>query len=207
MFDLDGTVVNTIPLIIASYEHAMVSVLGVRPLPQEARGWIGETLYSTFGRRYPERAAELVDSYVAWNQAHLNELLEDFPGVPELLADLSASGATVGVATSKRRVSAENTLVAAGLAGRLQVTVAMEDTTSHKPAPDPLLLALDHLGGSPDRAAYVGDAVVDILAAKAAGMASIAVSWGAGDRGDLVSAGADAVVDTVPELRRLLLPS
>lgn len=198
---------NTIPLIIASYEHAMVEVLGVRPTPEEARGWIGETLYGTFGSRFPERAQELVDSYIAWNLAHLDELLEDFPGTPELLAALHASGAVVGVATSKRRVSAESTLRSAGLEGAIDVTVAMEDTALHKPSPEPLLLAVERLGGRPAEAVYVGDAVVDVRAARAAGMASIAVTWGAASRASLEAAGPDLLVETIAELRSLLLPS
>lgn len=206
VFDLDGTVVNTIPLIIASYEHAMRDVLGEVPSAAEARAWIGQTLYATFGTRHPERAQELVDSYVAWNAAHLPELLQDFPGTPELLAALTDAGVTIGVATSKRRVSAENTLRHAGLAGLLEVTVAMEDTDAHKPGPEPLLLALERIGGRPSQAAYVGDAGVDVLAAQAAGMASIAVTWGAGARDDLAAIRPDALVDSVAELRSLLLP-
>lgn len=201
VFDLDGTVANTIPLIIASYEHAMLSVLGVRPTSSEARGWIGRTLYDTFSERYPERARELVDSYIAWNGEHLAELLEDYPGTPELLADLRAAGVTIGVATSKRLVSATNTLKAAGLAALLPLVVSMEDTVMHKPSPEPLLLALDRLGARAVDAVYIGDAVVDVLAARAAGMAVIAVTWGAGDRADLEAAGPVAVVDTVAELR------
>lgn len=206
MFDLDGTVVNTIPLIIASYEHAMLHVLGERPTQDEARSWIGQTLYGTFGARYPEQAQQLVESYVAWNEAHLPELLEEFAGVDDLLGALRGAGVRVGVATSKRRASAENSLRYAGLGELLSVTVAMEDTTVHKPDPAPLLLALDRVGARPDEAAYVGDAAVDVLAAKAAGMAAIAVSWGAAPRADLEAAGADVVLDSVAELQDLLLP-
>ena len=197
--------VNTIPLIIASYDHAMWAVLGVRPSPEEARGWIGQTLYGTFSARHPERAQELVDSYVAWNAEHLSDLLEDYPGVEELVAELSASGATIGVVTSKRHVSATNTLRAAGLDGHLPLLVAMEDTAVHKPNPAPLLLALQRLGVRAAECVYIGDAVVDVLAAKAAGMASIAVTWGAGDIADLVAAGPLAIVDTMEELRAHLL--
>lgn len=204
-FDLDGTVVNTIPLIIASYEHAMWSVLGVRPTTDEARGWIGQTLHATFSQRYPEKAEELVDSYIAWNLDHLAELLQEYPGVDELLAELCASGSTIGVVTSKRHGSAASTLESAGLAGRLPVLVAMEDTAVHKPSPEPLLLALERRGARLAESVYIGDAVVDIQAAKAAGMDVIAVTWGAGERAALQAAGPLAVVDTMAELRDQLL--
>ncbi len=196
---------NTIPLIIASYEHAMWSVLGARPTVEEARGWIGQTLHDTFRARYPDRAAELVDSYTAWNGDHLAELLEDYPGTAELLAEIHASGATVAVVTSKRLASAANTLEAAGLTDLLPLVVTLEDTALHKPSPEPLLLALDRLGARPEEAVYIGDAVVDVLAARAAGMAVVAVTWGAGERADLQAAGPTAVVDTIAELRAQLL--
>lgn len=197
--------VNTIPLIIASYEHAMWDVLGERTSPEEARGWIGQTLYSTFHARHPAHAQQLIDSYVTWNAEHLPELLQDFPGTPELLDALAAADVVTGVATSKRRASAERTLRYAGLDGRLPVTVAMEDTEVHKPRPEPLLLAVQKLRGEPARAAYVGDAVVDVQAAKAAGMTAIAVSWGAADRDALAAASPDHLLDTVAELEELLL--
>ena len=205
VFDLDGTVVNTIPLIIASYEHALTSVLGVRPEPAEAKSWIGETLQETFSRRYPERAAELVASYVTWNAANLATLAQRYVGMDALLAELVAAGVQIGLATSKRRLSAENTVKFAGLADRIAVTVAMEDTELHKPSPQPLLLALSRLGADPGHSVYIGDAAVDVLAARAAGMDAIAVTWGAGERSGLAAAGPTAIVDTMPELRRLLL--
>ena len=121
------------------------------------------------------------------------------------MTELSASGATIGVVTSKRHVSATNTLRAAGLDGHLPLLVAMEDTAVHKPNPEPLLLALQRLGVRATDCVYIGDAVVDVQAAKAAGMASIAVTWGAGERAYLLAAGPLAIVDTMEELRAHLL--
>lgn len=122
-----------------------------------------------------------------------------------MLSDLARAGIKFGVATSKRRHSAELTLGYSGLDQILPVTVAMEDTAVHKPDPAPLVLALERLGTVAAAAVYVGDAVVDVAAAKAAGMAVIAVTWGAGTREELVAAEPSAVVDTVAELRSLLL--
>lgn len=206
VFDLDGTVVDTIALIIASYRHAMWSVLGVRPTPEETRGWIGKPLYDTFAERYPDRVAELVASYLAWSIEHLPELLQRYPGMAELLAELNRAGVATGVVTSKRRASAARTLEAADLGDRIGIVVAMEDTALHKPNPEPLLLGLQLLDARPEQAVYVGDAVVDIQAARAAGMAAIAVTWGAGERAALLAAGPLVLVETVEQLRAELLP-
>lgn len=205
VFDLDGTVVNTIPLIIASYEHALWTIVGEHADVAEARSWVGETLRDTFHRRYPEHAEQLIDAYIEFNLRELPLRVERFDGIAALLADLGTAGLTCGVATSKRRRSAELTLEAVGLAGAIDVTVAMEDTASHKPQPEPLLLALERLGARAQDAVYIGDAAVDVLAARAAGMDVIAVTWGAGLPSALAAAGPTAVVDTVEQLRGLLL--
>ena len=87
----------------------------------------------------------------------------------------------------------------------VEVVGALEDTTRHKPEPDPLLEAARRLGIDPASAVYVGDATVDVLAAQAAGMAAVAVTWGAGERDALVATGPQAVFDSVGELTAYLL--
>lgn len=203
LFDLDGTLANTIELIIGSYQHAVREVLGQEVVPAEARDWIGEPLSATFARRYPGFVEELTEAYLVWNQSHMASLLTDYPGIVELLGDLRVAGTRVGVVTSKRRASAERTLSLVGL--EIPVLIAMEDTATHKPEPGPLLAAIDALGISAGEAVYIGDAVVDVLAARAAGLASVAVTWGAGLPAALETARPDVMVDTVAELRDVLL--
>jgi pyrophosphatase PpaX len=82
--------------------------------------------------------------------------------------------------------------------------VTAEDTERHKPGPEPILHALELLGGTPSDAVYVGDARYDVLAARAAGVAAVAVTWGAGDEDALRAAGPDAVVGTPAELAAVL---
>ncbi len=111
-------------------------------------------------------------------------------------------------ATSKLLGPAEAALRLTGLDVYLsgpQALVTLEDTTEHKPDPAPLLVAVERMGGSVAEAVYVGDAVVDVRAARAAGMAAVAVTWGAGARADVVAARPDVVADTVDDLRAALL--
>ena len=86
-----------------------------------------------------------------------------------------------------------------------QILAASEDTTDHKPNPAPLLHGAARLSVPVQQCVYVGDAVVDIQAAQAAGMASIAVTWGAGDRDALIAAAPDHLADTAEQLQHLLL--
>jgi pyrophosphatase PpaX len=203
VFDLDGTVADTIGLIIASYDHAVNEVLGYHLDPDLCRSWIGQTLVATFRSLWPGQADELVASYREFNELHHDDWVAQYPGVRELLSELTAAGVATGIATAKSREKAERSVSVLGLP--VAVTVAMEDTSAHKPDPAPLLLAVDRLGGTPRQAVYVGDAVVDVHAAKAAGMASIAVTWGAGHPDALAAAGPTAAATTADELRALLL--
>lgn len=196
--DLDGTVADTIGLIIASYQYALGTVLGRKASADECRDWIGMTLRDTFADRYPDHIEELMAAYLDFNSRNATEMIRPFPGISDLVSSLIAAGGVVVVATSKRRSSAQLSLDLVGL--ELPVTVAMEDTALHKPHPEPLLLALERLGVRADQAVYLGDAVVDIKAARAAGMAVIAVTWGAGREADLRDQEPDAVANDAAEL-------
>ncbi len=203
--DLDGTLVDPIDLIIASYQHAFREVLGEEQDEAVIRTWIGQPLIRAFRTGWPDHADELYASYLTWNHANTERLIRTYAGVAEMLAALRSAGVQVAAATSKLRVPAEMALHFTGLEDHVGVLVALEDTTEHKPHPAPLLLALERLGAHPSRAAYVGDAVVDVQAARAAGMSAVAVSWGAGARADLVAVAPDVLADTAADLQTALL--
>lgn len=205
LFDLDGTLVDTIALIVASFDHALTSVVGAgRPEPQ-VRAWIGRRLGEVFASEYPEQAQELEATYVEWNRAQAPLLIRRYDGVEDLLRGLLDVHQRMGVVTSKRRGAAIQALQIAGLDGLIDIVAASEDTTAHKPEPAPLQHGAARLSVPIEQCVYVGDAVVDIEAARAAGMASIAVTWGAGDPEALAVAGADHLVESPAALYALLL--
>lgn len=107
--------------------------------------------------------------------------------------------------SSKKADTVRQGLRVVGLEGLIDVVAGMDETERHKPEPDPLLFAAAQLGVDPAHCVYVGDAGVDVLAARAAGMAAVAVTWGAGTRGELESLGPAAVVDSVAGLSDTLL--
>ncbi|MEO7236160.1 MAG: HAD-IA family hydrolase [Lapillicoccus sp.] len=205
VFDLDGTLVDTIGLIVASYQHAFTTVLGREEDEAMIRSWIGQPLIRGFRAIDAGHADELLSTYLAWNRANTERLIRRYAGIDTLLADLTSAGVRVAAATSKLRVPAQEAVRLTGLTAYLDVLVTMEDTDAHKPDPAPLLLAVDRLGTSPGDAVYVGDAVVDVRAARNAGMAAVGVTWGAGTREAVVGSAPDAVADTVDELRAVLL--
>jgi pyrophosphatase PpaX len=206
LFDFDGTLADTIPLIIASFRHTVAEVLGVDLPEAEARSWIGRTLADTFGERYPAHARRMVETYRDWSLTHHDELIRTVEGVPTLLDGLVAAGCRLGVVSSKSEAVVRRGLTAVGIDHDFGVIIGLEATTEHKPKPDPLLHAAAELGAAPSECAYVGDAVVDVRAALAAHIRPIGVTWGAGERDELVTAGASAVVDTAEELLDVLVP-
>ena len=204
LFDLDGTLADTIGLIVASYNHAFRTVLGEERDEAEIRAWIGRPLLESFAAVSPEHAVELDEVYRAWNLAQTESLLREYAGVRDLVTDLVEADVQVGVVTSKRRQTALMALRGVGLEGRLPLLATLEDTERHKPLPDPLLHAVAVLGVEPPSCVYVGDAVVDVEAARAAGLGAIAVTWGAGLASDLDAAAPDALAHSVGDLRRAL---
>lgn len=205
LFDLDGTLADTIPLIIASYQHAFRQVLGQEVAEAAARGWIGRPLLAALLEESPLHGHELDRVYREWNIANTERLIRSYAGIPELVIDLDGAGARCAIVTSKRRETAALALHHVGLTGHIEVAAGLEDTAEHKPDPAPLLHGARFLGADPDECVYVGDATVDVLAAQAAGMASVAVTWGAGSAEDLAAVGPDHLCRSVDELRGVLL--
>lgn len=206
IFDLDGTLADTVALIVASYQYAFRTVLGREEDPEEIKTWIGRPLPVAFAAHSPEHADELYEVYLRWNAENTERLIRGYEGITDVLSGLRAAGVRIAVATSKRRESAQQAMDILGLSEYVEALVGMEDTEIHKPDPAPLLLALSRLGErDPSRAVYVGDAVVDALAGKAAGMATVAVTWGAGTPDALAGVRPDAVASTSDQLLAALL--
>lgn len=203
LFDFDGTLADTVPLIVASYRHALTAP--DRPAPQEAviRSWIGRPLLETLEGHRPGEGVDLVDRYREHNLAHHDTLIAPVPGAAELLVELLERQVPVGVVSSKRADTVRQGMRVTELP-HLDVVVGLLETSAHKPDPEPLREGARRLRVDPADCVYVGDAVVDVLAAHAAGMAAVAVTWGAGEEADLRALDPDVVVSDVTALRTAL---
>jgi pyrophosphatase PpaX len=196
LFDFDGTLADTTDLIYQSMRHATGEVLGREISRDVLMANVGQPLPRQMELLSAEHAEALLDSYRLHNEENHDALIKEFPGVEESLARLKAAGVRVGVVTSKRRFSVDMALKNfPGLGDVVDQWVTMEDTTEHKPRPEPLLKGLELLGNVPrEQAAYVGDSPFDVAAAKAAGVESVAVSWGAFSEDALRAAEPDHLV-------------
>jgi pyrophosphatase PpaX len=196
LFDFDGTLVDTTDLIYQSMRHAAGEVLGREVAREILMANVGQPLPRQMELLSAEHAQALLDSYRLHNEENHDALIKEFPGVENSLARLRSAGVRVVVATSKRRFSVDMALkIFPGLGDVVDQWVTMEDTAQHKPHPEPLLKGLELLGNVPkEEATYVGDSPFDVAAAKAAGVKSVAVSWGAFSEETLRTAEPDHLV-------------
>ena len=200
LFDLDGTLIDSGAIILASFRHATATVLEREATDEELLAVVGRGLRDEMLALGGERADELVQAYREHNEP-LHRELKSFVGVLEALRALRAQGRRLGVVTSKRSATVDLAFAMLPLDGMFETVVTADETERLKPDPEPLLLALERLHAEPKDAAYVGDSPFDIEAARAAGVFAVGVTWGGiFPRERLDAAGPDVVVDTVEEL-------
>ena len=180
LFDLDGTLIDSIELILASFRHTMRTHLGTVPPDAAWRAGFGRPLRPQLARyaRDPDQVEEMVATYRAHNRAHHDRLVHRYAGIHEVVMRLREQGATLGIVTSKNRVATEHGLRHCALDRFFAVLVTSDDTTEHKPGPAPVLEALTQLDASAARAVFIGDSPYDCLAGKAAGVSTAAALWG-----------------------------
>lgn len=205
LFDLDGTIVDSGWMILASFRHATQTVLD-REIPDDvlmAKVGSGH-LVEQMADFDPDKAEELALAYRQFYEP-LHSELEAFPGMLDLLERLDGEGRRLGIVSAKRGDIVQLAFDALGFGDLMDVVVGSEEAKRGKPYPDQILVALERLGADPDDTAYVGDAPFDIAAAKAAGVHAIGVTWGGiHTRERMEEEGPDAVVDTSEELYDVL---
>ena len=206
LFDLDGTLIDSRAMILASFRHATRTVLR-REVPDAdllATVGGGSHLRAQMLGIDPERATELMRVYREHNEP-LHAELRPCAGMLGALEALRAEGRRLGIVTAKHHRTVRLAFDVLPLEPFFDVVVAAEDTERHKPDAAPILCALDRVGAAPADAAYVGDAPFDVAAAKAAGVYAVAVTWGAlHSRERVADEHPDAIVDSAEELLDVL---
>jgi pyrophosphatase PpaX len=180
LFDLDGTLIDSIELILGSMRHAFAKC--GRPVPQDAE-WltgVGTPLPSMFRNYVQEEAhvTELIAAYREHQLANHDALVRCYADVADTLALLADRGHPLAVVTSKSDALARRGLEHAGILRFFQTIVGFDSTERHKPHPEPVLTALRRLGYESFEAAFVGDSVHDVEAGNAAGVVTVAALWG-----------------------------
>ena len=210
IFDLDGTVVDTVELIRDSFRHATRTVLGVDLPDRQIMAGVGQPLMAQMVALSPEHAQDLYDVYREYNHRRHDELIRPYKGMQAALEELRAAGRHLGIVTSKSADVTQMAFDAVGVGHLFDVVITAGDTSEHKPAPAPVRLCLERfaaagLPADPAAAIYIGDSPVDIAAGTAAGTATAAVTWGIFSLDDLLVARPDHVLHTPRDIVRLCL--
>jgi len=180
LFDLDGTLIDSVRLILDSYHHTLathgfparsdeewLAGLGT-PLRVQFRSWSDD----------PVQLAALIDTYREYNLSHHDTMVTAYPGVVAMVRQIRNSGFRTGLVTSKNRPGALRGLRLVGLEDAMELIVGADEVENPKPHPEPIHFALSRLGQPAASAMYVGDSVHDMESGRAAGVQTAAVLWG-----------------------------
>ena len=210
LFDLDGTLVDTAPDMVAVLQ-AMQASRGLEPIAYEtARRQVSNGAIGLLRAGFPGLGVEFGDSFhTEYLERYTSSVCVEsrlFDGLAPLLEDLEAAGRPWGIVTNKPEYLTKLLLDKLELAARSACTVGGDSLPVRKPHPDPLLHACDIAGVAAHRTIYIGDAARDIEAGLAAGMATIAAGYGyITEDDDPASWGADAIAANVQELTQIVL--
>lgn len=198
LFDWDGTLMDTWPLVEASYRYALAA-LG-RPFDRPLEWYVTRRLGEVFGDDPEGRRGQ--ELYRAYYLEHSPRMARPFPGLAAVLRDLRQRGIRTGIVTNKERRRLEAELGRSDFAPWMDFLVTTEETLARKPEADPLVWARVRHGLN--AAVYVGDSPVDITAARLAGMRPVAVGWSRFDRSRLERRRPWRWVETPADLVRVL---
>ncbi|HHT62543.1 MAG: HAD family hydrolase [Bacillota bacterium] len=205
LFDLDGTIADTLPLIKKTYARVfeemnipwgnddVMKMIGL-PLRDIGRIMAGMGKEDEFFNNYQKQYRLLHHNYI-----------KAFPGIKDMLHQLNDMDFSLGIVTSKSKTGADLTLSSVNLDKFFSIIVTVDDTDKHKPNPEPVLYAMKKLGKTPQESAYVGDSPFDIESGNRAGVTTIAVGWGMAPIDKLLEHSPTYSVNTVKELTKLLL--
>ncbi len=206
LFDLDGTLVDSIDLIIDSYTHTF-RTHGLRvPDREEIIAGIGTPLRTVFGAisSDPVEVAAWTATYREYNLANHDARVMPIAPAVQLALRAASSGRVLGLVTSKNNAGARRGLAHVGLADAIPVVIGADDVINPKPDPEPVLRALEMVSSTASDACFIGDSPYDIISGKAAGVTAIGVTWGPFPRQKLLDCNADHCCDTAAELVAVL---
>ena len=207
LFDLDGTLIDSIELILSSYRHTMAEH-GFPDVPDEEwlRG-VGTPLRAQLGpwARDEAHLEALVETYRDYNLSRHDSMIRPFPRVTEIVRAIRARGIRTGVVTSKTRDGTRRGLRLVDLEDAIEIMVCADDVTNAKPHPEPVHRAVAELGADPASTLFVGDSIHDMHSGREAGVLTGAVLWGPFAREALEPAAPDYWLETPEHLGRLVL--
>lgn len=206
LFDLDGTLADSVGLIVGAYRHAFAIHIGDTPNDEEWIAGMGTPLMGQIRALVGDDA--LVEPFLAtyreYQQINHDRLLREFEGVRDTLALLHGRGHPTAVVTSKSNEGAERAIRMLELEPYLDELIGLDSCERHKPDPEPVLMALERLGYPPSDAIFLGDSPHDIRAGNAAGVTTVAALWGPFPRPTLEAASPHFLIEHIRDFPPLV---
>lgn len=211
IFDMDGTLLDTLDDMMDSVNVTMDYVGCPRRTREEVRAFVGNGAAKLIERCMPNGAAdakfnEALEFYRTYYNDHAQIKTAPYAGIRSLLRHLREQGSKLAVVSNKSDEAVQQ-LTEYYFSGLFDAVVGNRPDCRVKPAPDTVVLALEQMGVTADGAVYVGDSEVDIATGKNAGMPCVSVTWGFRTREFLVQQGAEKLADSINELENLLVAS
>ena len=208
LFDLDGTLVHTAPDIALALNETLIADGLGKVTPEQVTTWIGtgsrrlvaHALNALDVPATDQRVADLLAAFAARYEAVPVRESTLYPHARQTLATLHSQGKSLGVVTNKISAVARRVLAHFDLDSLLHVVIGGDDVKPNKPDPAPLVAACDQLRLAPSQVLMVGDSVNDVRAARAAGMAVVALPYGYNHGNPIAAANPDQVIETMAEL-------
>jgi len=204
LFDVDGTLIDTNELIIASFLHTFDRHLPGQYKREDVIEFIGPTLIQTFSEIAPDQVDEMITTYRSFNLEQHDVMIQEYIGTVEAVSELKRAGYKLGAVTSKQHDVALRGLKLQGLDQYFDCIVGSDHVKNPKPDPEPIYKALKSLGVEPEQAMMVGDRHHDILAGRNAGTLSVGVSWTLQGREYLEQYQPDFIIDEMTDLLKIL---
>jgi pyrophosphatase PpaX len=206
LFDLDGTLIDSIRLILDSYHHTLqMHGLPARSDDDWLRG-VGTPLKVQLAEwgEDPEALDAMIATYREYNLRNHDTMVTVYRGVVDAVREIRAAGLKTGLVTSKNRQGAIRGLSLFGLETAMDVLVCADDVVNPKPHPEPVEMAVRLLGADLTSTVFVGDSIHDMHAGRAAGVRTVAVLWGPFGRTHLEGATPDYWITEPRELVALV---
>ena len=209
LFDLDGTLLDSVDLILRSYKHMLKQYRGFEGTDEMWLKGLGTPLKSQLRQftQDPEEAAAMIETYRVYNFAHHDNLAKPYEGVVEEVRRLDALGKTIGIVTSKYRRGTMMGLKLLGIEECIDFVVPADEVTNPKPHPEPVLRALEISGAKPEETVFIGDSRHDMECGRDAGVKLAAVLWGPFDRAHLEDLKPDYWLAQPRDIRQLVEPT
>lgn len=209
IFDLDGTLLNTLEDLMDSVNFALERQGFPLRNIEEIRSFVGNGIRLLVERAVPQEIVGTDTFEICFKdfndyyKVHMEDKTAPYDGINEMLKNIKKEGFKTAIVTNKVDYAAQE--LCNRLFPEIDLVVGSVDDRPNKPAPDGAFYAIDTLGSKAENTIFVGDADTDILTAKNAGLPSIGVLWGFRDREIIEAEGAEYIVETVNDLEKLLI--